>query len=305
MEEVLEKLKCAKNRDSTKANYLAIWRNFNNFLIKLDKKPNHWEDRIALFGAYLVNKGVQSATLKSYFSAIKGILVDDGYIWCDTKIVLSSLVKACKLSNDRIKTRLPIQIRLLEILLFETERMFEKQYYLEILYKTMLIIGYYGMLRVGEITTGTHPVRAKDVHIGRNKNKMLFILYTSKTHGYESKPQKVKIQQNVQVTPGKRYFCPFTLARHYLQLRGNYGSDNEPFFIFRDKEPVKPEQLRRTLRSLISRVNLDDSLYDVQSLRIGRATDMVTVFGYSVSDTKSAGRWRSNTVFKYIRSYEF
>ena len=238
MEGVLERLKQKKNRDSTKANYLAVWRNFNNFLIKLDRKPEQWEDRVCLFGAYMVQKGVQSSTLKSYFSAIKGILADDGYIWCNNRIVLGSLVKACKLTNDRVKTRLPIQIRLLEILLFEIERLFDKQPYLEILYKTMLIVGYYGMLRVGEITTGSHPVRAKDVHIGSNKNKILLILYTSKTHGYGSKPQKVKIEQNLAIKPGKRYFCPFTISRQYLHQRGNYKSDNEPFFVFSNRDPI-------------------------------------------------------------------
>ena len=305
MENVLERLKSHTNRDSTRANYLAIWRNFNNFIIKLDRKPDNWEDRASLFGAYLVQKGLQSSTVKSYFSAIKCILTEDGYIWNDQKVVLSTLVKACKLSNDRIKTRLPIQIRLLEILLFELQRMYSDQPYLEVMYKTMFIICYYGMFRVGEITAGTHVIKAKDVHIGSNKNKILFILYSSKTHNIGGKPQKIKISQNDNSKNGKRFFCPFNLARQYLQHRGNYVEDNEQFFIFRDRSPVTPEQFRSTLRCALQRVNLDSLLYDVMSLRSGRATDMVTVFGYSITETKIAGRWKSNTVYKYVRSFEF
>ena len=107
MEHILESLKTKKNRKSTNENYLAIWRSFNKFIIKLDRKPNAWEDKLSLFGAHLVDKGLQSSTLRSYFSAIKCTLVDDGYPWDDSKVLLGTLTKACKIVNDRVRTRLP------------------------------------------------------------------------------------------------------------------------------------------------------------------------------------------------------
>ena len=179
---IIERLKTHKNRNSTNVNYLCVWRKFNNFLIKLDKKPSLWEDRIALFGAFLVNQGIQSSTLRSYYSAIKSILQDDGVKISEDRILLNMLVKSCKTVNDCIRVRLPIQIRLLEILLFELQRFYSKQPYLETMYKTIFLLAYYGLFRIGELTTGQHPVKAKDVHIGQNKEKMLFILHSSKTH---------------------------------------------------------------------------------------------------------------------------
>ena len=75
MNTVIERLKSKQTRESTAANYLGIWRHLNKFLIRLDHKENlSWEERTALFGAYLVDGGVQSSTLKSYFSAIKYVL---------------------------------------------------------------------------------------------------------------------------------------------------------------------------------------------------------------------------------------
>ena len=74
---ILEKLKCQTTRKSTSDNYYSIWRKFNQFLIKLDRKPQTWERRVALYGAYLVDIGTQSSTIKSYFSAIKKILWDE------------------------------------------------------------------------------------------------------------------------------------------------------------------------------------------------------------------------------------
>ena len=261
MERILENLKSKKNRSSTASNYLAIWRNFNKFVIQLDVKPQLWEDRASLFGAYLVDKGLQSSTLKSYFSAIKGTLIDDGYPWDDSKVLLGTLTKACKLVNDKVVTRLPIQDALVEMILFEFQRMFDKQPYLEILYKTMVITAYFGIFRVGEVANGQHPVKAKDVHIAKNKNKIMYILYTSKTHGYDSKPQKVTIAQtNMNDKELKRnakcFFCPYMLSREYLALRGNYKQLDEPFFIYKDKSPVPPDQLRITLRAALQRLNL-------------------------------------------------
>ena len=244
--------------------------------------------------------------MRSYYSAIKAILRSDDYIVDDNKVLLNSLAKACKIVNDRVHTRLPIQYKLLELLLFEIQRLFSEQYYLEVLYRTIFLLAYYGLW-----TTGQHPIKASNVHIGQNKDKLLFVLYSSKTHGRESHPQKVKIVANANSTKKvnssacKRFFCPFSSLREYLELRGDYESENDPFFIFHDNNPVKPTHVRKVLSKLLKAINLDPSLYGSHSFRIGRATDMVVVFGYSISQAKIAGRWRSNTVYKYIRQTQF
>ena len=104
------------------------------------------------------------------------------------------------------------------------------------MYKTVFILAYYGLLRIGEVSSGSHPLKAKDVHVGQNKDKILLFLCTSKTHGKESYLQKIKIdavQPVVKQLDGKRrYFCPFTLTRNYSVLHGEYDEDSKPFFIF-------------------------------------------------------------------------
>ena len=301
MKRILENLKNCTNRESTANNYQSIWRSFNKFLIKLDRKPALWEDRTALYCAFLIDNGLQSATLKSYVSAIKKTLVNDGYNWQDSRILLNSLAKSCRLINDKVHTRMPINGNLLEIILFEIERMYSDQYYLEILYKTILLLGYYGLLRIGELTTGTHPIKAKNVHIAQNKPKLLLILYSSKTHGRESRPQEVKITGNSSYNAKSRNFCPFLISREYLAIRGNYIKENEPFFIFRDKAPVTPPHVRTVLRSALESLKLNPLLYNCHSLRIGRASDLLIKYNWPISRVKLAGRWRSNIVFQYIR----
>ena len=80
-----------------------IWRQFNKVVISLNIKPKSWEDRVNLFIGYKIDQGMQSSTAKSYISAIKGMLVDDGYAWNDQKLLVASLTKACKLINDKVK----------------------------------------------------------------------------------------------------------------------------------------------------------------------------------------------------------
>ena len=311
MTNVLERLQNRQTRDSTTANYLSIWRHLNKFIIRLDtQKSMSWEDKTALFGAYLVDGGVQSSTLKSYFSAIKHVLRQDGYEWNDRKAVLSSLVKSCKLENDKVKIRLPIQKGLLEMLLFEISRKFgeeENQPYLETLYHAIFCLGYYGMLRVGEMTLGDHTAKACNVHIGNNKDKILIVLYTSKTHGEESGPKKIKVSavpvpsQSDRNNRNKKFFCPVAAVIHFMNIRGCYYDVHEQFFIFKDKSPVKPCHLRSVLRNLLDRLGLDSSLYDVHSFRIGRTCDLEK-FGYSIDQIKAIGRWKSNAVYKYLKN---
>ena len=166
---MIDKWKAKNTRDSTRKTYHRIWTCFNKFLLRLDRKPEFWEDRVALFAAYLVEQGRQSATIKSYVSAIKNVLKTDGYEWDDSKVLLNCLTKACKLENDKVKTRLPIQVGLLDILLFEIDRIYHNQEFLAIMYKAMFALSYYGLFRVGELASGDHPVKAKDVHVARNK----------------------------------------------------------------------------------------------------------------------------------------
>ena len=64
---------------------------------------------------------------------------------------------------------------------------------------------------------------------------------------------------------------------------------------------MQPKHVRWTLKRLLRRLKLNDKLYNTHSFRIGRATDLKKT-GTPVDDIKMLGRWRSNAVFKYIKS---
>ena len=202
--------------------YLGTWQRFNDFLFKLDRKPDLWEDRASLFIAYLDDKGVQSNTIKSYISAIKTTLIHDNYKWQDNRILLNILTRGCRVINDRVRTRLPIGCGLLELLLFEVKREFgDSQPYLETMYLALFALSYYGLFRVGEVCASDHSIKASNVQIALNKEKILIILHSSKTHHEGMQPQKVKITSNKSEQTGsyrKCHFCPFKLMQNYLKM---------------------------------------------------------------------------------------
>ena len=192
LERIIEKLKNSRNRPTTNKNYYTIWKQFNNFILKLDIKPRHWEERLTLFVGYLVDTKKKSTTIRSYISAIKTVLLSENIKLKEDKYLINSLICACKYVNDVMLPRLSIKKHLLRTILDTTYSIFtivNNQPYLSFLYRAMFSTTYHGLFRVGELAKGEHPVLVQDVHIAMNKNKILFILRTSKTHWKDSRPQ--------------------------------------------------------------------------------------------------------------------
>ena len=229
---ILEQLRWERHRNSTRDNYYCVWKLFNNFYIKLDSKPKTWEDRIILFAGYLIQSKKNSTTVRSYVSAIKAVLANTGYDVCEDKVLLRSITRACKLKYDRASNKLPIRKRVVNMLLKGMDTFYDTpQPYLVSLYKALITTAYYGMLRIGEITKSPHVIKSKNVQIGTNKHKLLFILNSSKTHGEDEPPQYVKItaQSNRRADDKISNLCPFRILGDYLKRRKPQKSNNEQF----------------------------------------------------------------------------
>ena len=275
--------------DSTKSNYYGIWKNFNKFYLCLDKKPSNWEDRIVLYIGYLISNNRSSQTLRCYISAIRATLLDDGYELKENKFLLSALTCACKFKNDILIVRKGM----MKILIKEIGKIFIhrlNQPYLEKLYKALISTTYFGLLIIRELTKSPHAVKVQDVHVRRNKNKILFVLRSSKTHGIHNLPQTIKITVTSYKEPiFLDEFCPFTLLRKFLQIRPGYRNKDEQFFVFRDHSPVKPEHFRNVLKLALKSAGFDPENFSVHSLCIGKASDLLRC-GLSVETIKKIGR---------------
>ena len=300
---MLDRLKGQVHQPSTKYNYHKVWTNFNEFILKLDKIPESWEEKLTIYCTYLTYIcRLKSSTIRSYASAIKTTLITDGYAWNQDLFIMTTFTKICKIHNDTVTTRLPIRHGLLELLLLEVEIKFGSQPYLEALYKVAFAMSYFGLFRIGELTASQHVLKAKNVHEARNKSKYLAVLFTSKTHGEGDIPQKINIFKCCNVFKHKKArYCPVELIQNYTSLRKPYSSDLEQFLIFADGSPLKATQFRAVLKQLLTQLGLNPEFYDTHSFRIGGASDLLRL-GYSVTEIKMRGRWRSNAVFKYLRN---
>ena len=242
LQNIVDKLKYQSNRKSTEKVYYHIWKSFNQFFIKLDIKPETWEERLVLFVGYLVENNRRSQTIKSYISAIRSVLAKDGVFLNKNKFLLTSLTKACRLKNDKVRTHLPIRKGLLSLLVKSVEQLYPTQVYLATLYKATLVTAYFGLFCIGEVTKSEHVIKAKDVHIGDNKDKLLFVLHNSKTHGPDKKPQLVKltkVHDYLKQDNRQHRLCPFETIHEYLQIRKSHSGPLEQFFVFRDRTPYE------------------------------------------------------------------
>ena len=305
IEAAIEKLKAQQHRDSTRKNYHNIWMIFNKFFLRLDVKPLDWGHRLILFAGHLVETGKKSTTIRSYLSVIRSILKVEGIDEDADTYVLNALTRACKLENDIVTARLPISRDMLEMLIKKIPDVVSNQPYLITLYRALFLTTYIGLFRIGEVTSSPHAIKAKDVFIGTNKNKLLFILRSSKTHCKADKPQSVKIDCKTinqdAYSPDKLIkTCPFEALRTYIATRPGFRQADKQFFVFSDNSPVTPSHMRDILSQLLNKCNFDNKLYSVHSLHGGRAFSLLNL-GLSVETIKKIGRWKSNAVFRYLR----
>ena len=306
---IIEKLRNSKFREATKRNYQSVWKSFNKFFVRLDHKPRHWRDRITLYVGYLIDKKKQSSMIKSYLSAIKAVMLDNNIPWDSDQYLLSSLTRACRLENDQVKRRSPIKKKLLQKLLKQISILFGTQPYLQIMYQALFSTVYYRLFRIGELTytISGHAISVTNVEIATKQKKIMFTLYTSKTHGKGNKPQKIKISSSPLASnlddrdePDDRY-CPYQLLRRYLAIREGYYTENEQFFVFRDGAPVTAQQACKVLKTVIKDAGYNPTKFGTHSLQAGRSIDLLKL-GFSIETIKDIGRWRSNAVFTYLKS---
>ena len=249
VQNIVDRLKSQRCRDSTRVTYHRIWNLFNKFFLKLDIKPESWEQRIILFTGYLVDSNLKSATIKTNVLALRSVLAEDGYYIDQNIFTITALTRACRIRNDKLIAWLPIHKEMLHLILAKLIQWGEKnsQHYLQTLYLAILSAGYHGLLRVGELTNGPHRILAHNVHLGVNKKKLLFILRTSKTHSGGQKPQQIKISNTPMRKAKIGSYCPFTLIQEYINMRPTAVSLQEQFFVFSDCTPVEPAHLQKML----------------------------------------------------------
>lgn len=239
---VVEGMKNGDLRNSSQQMYHKVWTNFLKFLDGFKNLPTKWEDKMVMYAAHLGNIGEFSQTVASYMSAIRYKLRKDGLEIPDKNFEIASIIRTCKLKNDRVRYRCGLTRRMTEDLIMATKTLFlnNGQVYLYKLYRALFLAAYYGMFCIGELGDSLHALQAKDVKPAANKSKFLLILRSSKTHGLGDHPHTVNIPQVVNTPPQDNIFDPYIALQEYSEIRPI--ADN--FFVLADGSPLKVAQIR-------------------------------------------------------------
>lgn len=289
----------------SKKTYHDIFNNFRDFLDLFRTLPDKWEEKMVLYATFLADNTYDESTINSYMSAIRFQLQQDGVRLEEDKILLESVIRSTRYKNKQKRQRLGISEHILHRLLDQVDNQFDQQPYLAALYKAMFVLAFYCLLRVSELTSGRHPILAKNVIVAKNKLKIQMTLETSKTHTVAQKRQVIRFPDPDEEGDCFKWlntkYCPFTIVEHYIALRDKEAADQEQFFVFRDNSPIKEGHFRRILKKLLRQINLDTEQYNTHSFRIGRANHLMYKMNFTVDRIRLKGRWSSGAVWKYFR----
>ena len=261
------------------------------------------EHTILLFLAQLGLDGLSLATMQSYMSAIRNLLVHNGLSSFDlytpkVKLVLRGIKrwKASALSNPL--PRLPIT----PDILLQLKNVWSRQpiSHDHLMLWAAVCTGFFGFLQSAEFTvpslTQYDPSRHlsfRDVHLPASV-PISTISITIK----HSKTDQFYQGIDIFLSRTKASLCPVSALLDYLSIR---GKANGPLFLLASGKPLSREVLVTEVRSALSRAGLNALDYCSHSFRIGAATTALKA-GISDAKIRMLGRWESDAYQLYLRT---
>ena len=302
--------------DSTKRVYNQGAKAFQNFCYQYNLPTSFQDttqhDREALlmyFAAYCANKlNVASTTINNYLYGIRSWQIGRGMadplktsfgqpLLCLDRVLKG--IKKCKPGVTR--PRLPITIDILRLLVsFVTLGCFGKPD--DQMFIAAITMAFFGFLRCGEFTAFSASCFSSSKHLAlkdaifypsfRNPSFMTLRFKYSKTDPF-GKGHVVTLFCTPTGT------CPVTAMQVYLSMRP-YQPES-PLLSLADGTPLTRTKFVMMLRTVLSKVGLNEDLYAGHSFRIGAATT-AAVAGLPDYLIKALGRWSSDCYVRYVRT---
>lgn len=250
-----------------------------------------------MFIASLYSSKYAASSVTSYVSAISYVhqlaAVDD-----PTKAaIINQLLKGYRKLAPTRDIRLPITLPILNKLLGSFQHTVSSAYQIHLL-SAMCAIAFFAFLRIGEITTtyseSTNLIKITQLDRLVDKKGNVKALQLTLINYKHSDPGQNFV---VYIYP-ESLCCPVQLLLKYVSLRGDAPG---PLFCWPDGTPITRTFFVTHLNAALKFNNLDCALYKAHSFRIGAAS-WATAKGFSDSQIRLLGRWKSNAFLKYIRT---
>ena len=248
---------------------------------------------LAGFIAHLFREGYASSTIQSTMSAISYFHKLLGVPDTVSDFVIQKLVLGTKRARPSVDLRAPVSKDLLGQLIASSRSVVEDNYTLH-MFKAMLSLAYFALLRVSEVVAAPthhtdHRLKMQDVVISQTE---LVIVFRSYKHSQPGKSFTLAVPRQ-----SPKSICPVHLVKRFVKERGPASG---PLFVFPGAEEPSPSWFKSTLRDTVAAAGLSDQHITSHSFRIGRVRDMA-IAGYSSTEIRLAGRWRSDAFQKYMR----
>ena len=246
---------------------------------------------LATFISYLSCNGFASSTIISYTSAIGYAHRLSGTRDPTSSYLIQKLLAGATRLSPSMDTRLPITGIVLNMLINSLQTAISNQYD-AVMLRAMFSVSYFGLMRVGEVTSTTYSRASVFLQDLTLTPSYATIAIRKFKHNTGNRPFDIVLPAQSSA------ICPVAALQDYLQFRG-YASG--PLFIFPDGSPVPRNFFVSRLRQCLIFAGLDPTLYKSHSFRIGGASHYAEL-GYSDSQIRLLGRWKSDAFKRYIRS---
>ena len=248
--------------------------------------------------AHLHRNNLKHTTLQNYLSAIsyhhKMASVQD----TANQFIIQKFLLGVKSISPQPRRLQPITIDILTDLIQSLNKL-HLSLYNHTLLKSLMLLLYWGCLRIGEIVTSAnadHVIHPDQVSFERNPTTReaiaMLIKFRSYKHSKGSTPViKIKSVADQRV-------CPVSALLQYLSIRPNIPS--RPLFIYLLGPTVTRSFVVDYLQQALQLTKHKHLLVNSHSFRIGRTTDLV-LQGKADAYIQKVGRWSSTAYHKYIR----
>ena len=205
------------------------------------------------------------------------------------------MLKGYGKKGSRLDTRLPVTLPILHQILRVSSSISSTPYQ-GIMFKAMCAMAFFAFLRIGEITAARQsPDTLRLSQVDKLSDESgavvsLKVTFRNFKHNYNQRPITIVINRH----PG---VCPVEALLAYISLR---GTDEGPLFRTLDGAPVDRSAFSDLLSLAVRQCGLDPARYKGHSFRIGAASHAAEM-GFSDSQIRLLGRWKSDAFKRYIR----
>ena len=246
---------------------------------------------LVLFVGYLHLHGYAPTSIISYVCAIGYVHKIKALADPTSTFLVQRLMAAVTKVRPTADTRLPITLTILRQLVLALNHTIHIPYNVALL-RAMLLVAFYGLMRVGEITSTPDGHTALLLSQLTFESEHALLVISNFKHNTSGRSFQIVLPKQSDTV-----LCPHLALRHYLGFRGTLQG---PLFCFPGGTPISRNFFVHNLHTLLNFCGLSPTLYKSHSFRIGAAS-FYAESGMSDEQIRLLGRWKSNAFRKYIR----